>query len=92
MEIKKSYNLMNAVKMDFRIADGVRILTTNNPEITKQIFNNFLKEKPNIIYNKEQHAIIEKHAGKKAEEILAITDEEMKIAEEQGKKARGLRK
>jgi len=86
--IKKTYR-MGTIVVDFRISDGVAIMTTNNHRVTEQLYKKASNSgKPNMSYNYRLHTFIEKFPNKTEKEIVEMLDEDMKTADEEGKRAK----
>ena len=66
--IKKSMNI-GFLKIFYRIEDGVVVLTTNQPLLTKEIFNLSKKNRRDVSWNDRLKACIERYPGKTEEEI-----------------------
>lgn len=86
-QVKKEYNLGEVI-FTFRVSDGVAVLTTNNPQISRQLYENSVKAgKPNLSYNERLNAVIEKFPGKTTEEILSAIDIDLGTAKDEQQKA-----
>ena len=89
--IKKEFQ-MGSVILQFRISDGVAILTTNDPRITHQIYlQSFKADKPNINWNWRLSAFIEKFPNKKENEILELIKKDLEEANKKEKELRNLK-
>jgi hypothetical protein len=75
-EIIKEWNI-GGLKIKARFNDGFATLVTNNPLITKQIYEFELKSGKNVRYNARLNACTQFYSDKKAEEILEITEAEI---------------
>lgn len=85
--IKKEFNL-NGVVFSFRITNGAAVMTSNNPQITKQCYENVKKSKEfEVSYDLKLNAMIEKFPGRKTEEIVKMIEIDMENAKKEQERA-----
>jgi hypothetical protein len=85
--INKEFKLGLAI-FNFKIVDGVAIMTSNDPKVTKQCYENCKKQKEfEVSYNSRLNAMIEKFPGRKAEEIVKMIEIDMDNANKEQERA-----
>ena len=83
MEIKKKYNV-GMLQIQARINNGFVTMTTNMPQVVRQIYEIKKSEGKKIRYNERLQCLVEYYDGKTAEQIAEIVDNEVKLAFKQG--------
>lgn len=66
------------IKVD--IGDGIAVLTTNNPQITKQMYEGALRARKPVCWDIHKHAMVELFKGLKAEQIASMIDTDFATA------------
>lgn len=82
--IKKEYKA-GMLNIQARISDGFAVLVTNQPQVTKQIYEQTKREGKPVAWNQRVQACTQYYPNKTAEEILVIVDAEVEQAKKDGK-------
>jgi transcriptional/translational regulatory protein YebC/TACO1 len=76
MEIKKDYNI-GIMKIHARINDGLVVLHTNFPQVTKKIYETAKLSGRDVEWNERLRICVERYPNLKAEEILKLIEQEI---------------
>ena len=71
--IKRTYDL-GQVRINIKISDGVAVLTTSNPQITKQMFEMAKKGGKAVIWEARVNAMVEQFSSLDANSIASKLD------------------
>lgn len=82
-KIIKSYKL-GVLDIKARIAEGFVIMVTNQPQVTKQIYELAKKSGKKVLWSERLQAVTQFYEGKTAEQIEVEVDAEVKQAKAQG--------
>lgn len=82
--IKKEYAI-NALKIKARISDGFVVLVTNQPQVTREIYNQCLQAGKHVIWSQRNQAVTQFYTGLFAEEIEKLVDLEVAQVRKEGK-------
>jgi len=83
-QIRKEYSV-GMLKIKARISDGFVLLVTNQPQVTKEIYNQTKKEGKQVAWYERTQSLAQFYPNKNVKEILEIVDAEVNQVKKEGK-------
>jgi hypothetical protein len=81
------YLELGYVEIRVDIGDNIAVLKTNNPQITKQMYEGAKRAGKNVFWDERQYAMVETFSGLKAEQIASMIDTDFTTAKQEKVKA-----